>query len=184
MNLKIISYIIPILFYIFLYIIFASDLENSVTTTIFQIIYDVYFWLGILIIIIFVRFLFFILKFLFTIFLFTIKAITLLPLKYIFKIIYYIFIWPVLRFFSAIGSGDVTLWKPNNDIKVSENKTVNRHRTWVIQTWEGTGWIDRSFSSNNNPNYISMEIDRIQKMNIGKRVRAIYKDTGQILDQT
>ena len=95
------------------------------------------------------------------------------PVKFSFLFMYYIVIWPFVKIFGSSGSSSS-----------GTSFLDGRRRWWSVQVFERGMWFDRFTSQNEDKNYISTMVTKIHSQNSGKKIRAIYKDTGELIESS
>lgn len=106
------------------------------------------------------------------------------PVKYSFLFLYYVGIWPFIKLLGGVSSSDLNFSSSSKNIndKMAPSSTASSYKSWKIQVYQGSYWEDRASGNDPNPNYISHRVETIKKQNGGKKTRAIYRDSGQVID--
>ena len=111
------------------------------------------------------------------------------PIKYSFLFLYYVGIWPFLKIMNIdTGSsndytGSSNDYDPSsNNLSESSKPRSSDRRTWKIQFFTGSTWNDCLQGDSTNHNYISQQLQIKKQQHNGKKVRAIYADTGTVID--
>jgi len=106
------------------------------------------------------------------------------PVKYSFLFLYYVGIWPFIKLLGGVSSSDINFSSSsrNPDDEMTSSSTTSSNKKWKIQVHQGSYWEDRATGDDPNPNYISSRVETIKKQNGGKKTRAIYMDSGQVID--
>lgn len=95
------------------------------------------------------------------------------PVKFSFLFMYYILIWPFVKVFGGSGS-----------LSSGSSFLDGGRRWWSIEVFEGGKWWEKFSSQNEDKNYISSMVTKIQSQNGGNKTRAIYKDTGELIESS
>tara|TARA_B110000908_G_scaffold53164_1_gene64907 strand:+ start:828 stop:1328 length:501 start_codon:yes stop_codon:yes gene_type:complete len=109
---------------------------------------------------------------------------TMILSKYTMILSYYLMIWPFLKILS-IESESPNFSSPNTGKNINDTQTqksTSALRGWEIQTYESNYWVRRTSGNDASANYISHRVQEIKNQNQGKRTRAIYTDTKQVID--
>ena len=105
------------------------------------------------------------------------------PVKYSFLFLYYLGIWPFIKLFGGSSSSNINLSSSSSSsIDFDELDAKSSNKKWKIQVYQGSYWEDRATGDDPNPNYISSRVQTIKKQNGNKKTRAIYMDSGQVID--
>ena len=109
------------------------------------------------------------------------------PMKYSLLFLYYLGIWPFLKILGGLteGTSDPSFDSSSSDSSNSRksNKwTPPVRRPWKIQVYNSNYWSDVLNGDTPDHNYISQELQIKKMQNEGKKVRAIYRDTGEVID--
>lgn len=109
------------------------------------------------------------------------------PVKYSFLFLYYLGIWPFIKLFGSVSSSNINFSSSSIDFdeldaKAAASSTKSSNKKWKIQVYQGSYWEDRATGDDPNPNYISSRVETIKNQNGGKKTRAIYMDSGQVID--
>ena len=106
------------------------------------------------------------------------------PVKYSFLFLYYLGIWPFIKLFGGGSSSNINLSSSSSSssIDFDELDAKSSNKKWKIQVYQGSYWEDRATGDDPNPNYISSRVETIKKQNGNKKTRAIYMDSGQVID--
>ena len=101
------------------------------------------------------------------------------PIKYSVILCYYVIVWPLIKVFGGSGSSSTG---GSGSSSTGTSFLDGERRWWSVQVFRNGMWVNIATSQNQNPNYISKEVSRIKEQNVGIKTRAIYKDTGQVIE--
>lgn len=97
------------------------------------------------------------------------------PVKYSFLFMYYILIWPFVKILG--GSGSLSSSQSSGSSSLE-----GRLRRWKIEVYIDGMWWEKFSGTNENKQYISSQVMLVKGQNGGNRTRAVYADTGEMID--
>ena len=119
------------------------------------------------------------------------------PMMYSFLFLYYLGIWPFLKILGGLteAGSDLSFDSSSPDSSSSDSSSSDSsnsrkrnkwtppvRRPWKIQVYNSNYWSDVLNGDTPDHNYISQELQIKKMQNEGKKVRAIYRDTGEVID--